>query len=190
MEATRRWASRLRQELARPGRRDHHAAPWTSHVALRAEALRRLDASPRVVTDFVVRDRYRAGLRDPAARRDLSEPSTVEFHDNVLRTDYTVCVRGGGNFSVRLYEALCLGRVPVLVDTDCILPWRGALDWDELAVVVDAADLDELPDRLADRHGALGDGELATWHRRCRRTWEQWLSLEGFFGRFARHFPG
>jgi len=181
-ERVRRVASRLRPL---PG---HHREPWSSHVALRAAVLRALQADPGVDTDFVVRDRYRNGLRDPDARRDPSEPSTKEFHDDVLRTDYTVCVRGGGNFSVRLYEVLCLGRIPLIVDTGGLLPWRDVLPWHELAVVADGADVDAIPALLRGRHGRLDPEHLRAWQAECRQTWEEWLSLEGFFTRFSRHF--
>lgn len=28
-------------------------------------------------------------------------------------SDYVLCTRGNGNYSIRFYEALCRGRIPV-----------------------------------------------------------------------------
>ena len=36
---------------------------------------------------------------------------------------YGLCVRGFGNFSFRLGETLMMGRIPILIDTECILPF-------------------------------------------------------------------
>ena len=35
----------------------------------------------------------------------------------MLASPYILCVRGAGNYSARFYEALALGRIPVLVNT-------------------------------------------------------------------------
>jgi hypothetical protein len=59
---------------------------------------------------------------------DGSEASTRAFADHLLGTTYVLCPRGCENYSFRLYEALRFGRVPVIVDTDMVLPsaWIGS----------------------------------------------------------------
>jgi hypothetical protein len=187
--AARRLAATARAHLRRAtGRTDRQPPPWRSHLALRRRALATLDSDPRIETDVVVRDRYRAGLQDFAARAQRADPTAREFFDNIRRTAYTVCVRGGGNFSTRLYETLCLGRIPIIVDTGLVLPWAGVVDWSELAVVVSADQLSTLPERVAEHHGAHDDASFAAAQHRARRLWEDRLSAEGFFGHFEEHF--
>jgi hypothetical protein len=170
------------------GRTDRRGAPLASHLRLRRRALRTLDADPRVTTDFVVRDRYRAGVERLEDRVDRTQSSSAEFFDNIARTQYTVCVRGGGNFSKRLYEALCLGRIPVIVDTDQVLPWQGRVPWDELTVIVDHRALDELADRVVAHHAGLDADAFVSAQRAGRDLWLERLSVPGFFGRFEQHF--
>ncbi|MEL7210826.1 MAG: exostosin family protein, partial [Actinomycetota bacterium] len=126
-----------------PGRR--HPEPWTSHVRLRRRVLDRLEASAEIDTDFVAHRAYRAGVTDLTARRDPDEPTNRAFRANIEATDYTVCIRGGGNFSTRLYETMALGRIPVIVDTGALLPRPERLDWDDLAVIVPAAQWGSVP---------------------------------------------
>lgn len=179
-------AGKARQRLAHAlGRTDRLAGPWASHLRLRRRALDALAADPRIDTDFVVRDRYRAGLVSHAERADRTSPTASEFFDNIRSTAYTVCVRGGGNFSTRLYEALCLGRIPVVVDRDQVLPWAGIVPWDELAVIVPADRLDTLADRVAAHHAGLDDEAFLALQGRCRDLWVDRLSVDGFFG----HLP-
>ena len=49
------------------------------------------------------------------------------FVNNISKCDYALCVRGTGNYSGRFYMALNAGRIPVLVDTDVVLPYENKL---------------------------------------------------------------
>ena len=173
---------RLRRRL---GAVDTFPEPLSSHLRLRRRAMAVLARSDRVATDFIVRDSYRAGLQTRAARADPLEPTNVEFTDNILGTDFTLCIRGGGNFSNRLFEAMAVGRIPVLIDTGSLMPYENQLDWRELAVVVGEDELDRLPEVIADRHQQVGPAGVAAWQERCRSTWVDWLSVPGFFKRFG-----
>ena len=48
------------------------------------------------------------------------------------RNTYIVCPRGSENYSYRMYEALSHGRIPVIIDTDIVLP--NEIPWDRLSV--------------------------------------------------------
>jgi len=176
-------AGKARAHLAHGlGRSDRLASPWPSHLRLRQRALAVLADDARVATEFVVRDRYRAGVRRLADRADRTHPTATDFFDNIRGTDYTLCARGGGNFSTRLYETLCLGRIPVIVDTGQVLPWAGRVPWEQLAVIVPAGDLGQLANRVVAHHAALGPEGFAEAQLRCRDLWIDRLSVEGFFG--------
>jgi hypothetical protein len=176
-------AGKARMRLAHAlGRSDRLASPWASHLRLRSRALAALAADPRVATDYVLRDRYRAGVRDVTQRMDRAHPTATDFFGNIRGNAYTLCVRGGGNFSTRLYETLCLGRIPVLVDSGAALPWEGRVPWDELVVVVPEAALDELADRVVAHHAERDEEAFAAAQVACRELWRERLSVPGFFG--------
>ena len=179
-------AGKARAHLAhRLGRTDRLASPWRSHLRLRRRALAALADDARVETDFVVRDRYRAGVRTFAERADRTHPTATDFFANIRANGYTLCVRGGGNFSTRLYETLCLGRIPVIIDTGLVLPGVGDAAWDGLAVVVPVDELDDLADRVVAHHAALDDEAFLDAQRRGRALWVDRLSVAGFFA----HLP-
>ncbi len=54
---------------------------------------------------------------------------------------FTLCPRGYGKTSFRLYEALKLGSIPIYIYDDCFLPYREILDWSKLAVLVHVGDI-------------------------------------------------
>jgi hypothetical protein len=158
-------------------------------TGIRARALRRLTRSPHVETNFVIRDAFWGGVVAVGSDTDYATMRRVrdEFVINLLESDYVLCARGGGNFSYRLYETMSAGRIPVFVDTDCVLPFESELDWHSLCVWVDRSELDEIGDRVASFHAALGPSGFAELQRECRRVWEHHLSTEGFFSTLSRH---
>jgi glycosyltransferase involved in cell wall biosynthesis len=89
--------------------------------------LKELESNPRIKTDFIYRDKYRAG----ATTQEQRETSTAVFFKNLNDSPYTFCLRGAGNFSVRFYESLALGKIPVLIDTDVQLPLEQLIEWDQ-----------------------------------------------------------
>ncbi len=173
--AARKAGLRLGANLGRP----IVPPPLWDHVRLRQKCLRLLERSDLVDTAFVVRARYRAGLSDAAGR--WQHPSTLEFEDNILETDYTLCVRGSGNFSARFYETLCLGRIPIFVDTDCVLPLERKIRWKEHCVWVDRTEVDRLPEIVAAFHAGLGREGPEDLQRANRELWLEHLRLQSFF---------
>ena len=68
-------------------------------------------------TDFIYRKTFRA--------QEMNfEIAKKEFYENIKRNFFTFCYRGEGNFSYRFYETLMMGRIPLLVDTDCVFPFE------------------------------------------------------------------
>ena len=151
----------------------------------RTRALRAMKRDRRLDSNFILRDEFWAGaIRDSAS---LARART-EYVQNMLESEYALCARGIGNFSYRLYEALCMGRIPVFVDTDCVLPLEFDVDGRDHCVWVDADDIDRIGDRVLEFHESLDDDEFRERQRACRQLWETRLSPAGFFASFHRHF--
>lgn len=157
-------------------------SPYLGEV-LRSTAVRLLDQSREVTTNFVLRD-CKVFFRD-ADSRDLVDVRR-EYVDNILGSDYVLCVRGSGNYSYRLYEAMCMGRVPVIIDTDLALPYGAEVDWRGLTVWVDRRDLAELPERIQAFHAQLTPSAFVDLQHALRRLWVEKLSPEGFFASVSR----
>ena len=164
------------------GWRQEEPQPVYPSAYLRARAMKVLAASPLLTTRFISRARYRDGATDD----EMREQSSREFYQNIAETDYTLCVRGGGNFSKRFYETLAMGRIPALVDTDCLLPFEPDLPWHDYIVRVSSDDLNSLPRRIADHFASLTPAGLEEQKRKCRQMWSEWLSFGNYHRRVAR----
>jgi len=146
------------------------------------------EQSREVETRYVLRTKYRAGVHTDD-RNNPAQQQRREFLDNVLGTDYTVCVRGGGNFSIRFYEALALGRIPAFIDTDCVLPYHDIVDWRQYIPWIDEAQVPNAGRILAAFHARMSPAEFREHQVECRRIWEDRLTPDGFYGHFREHFP-
>jgi len=111
-----------------------------------------------------------------------------EFVQNMIDSDYSLYARGDGNWSLRFYESLCLGRIPVFVDTDCSLPYDFFLPWRDYCVWIERSEVKDIGARVAAFHEGLSDQDFVDLQREGRRIWEEYVSPEGFFANFHRHF--
>jgi hypothetical protein len=161
----------------------------SSEGTLRARALDRLSRTKGVRTNFLVRKDFVGG----AVRNGTTDARTMrrvrgEYVKNMFDSDYVLCARGAGNFSYRLYETLSCGRIPIFVDTDCVLPYDFMIEWREYVVWIEEGRLDEIGEQVLDFHARLSDREFVELQRECRRMWERYLRPEGFFENLAQHF--
>jgi hypothetical protein len=172
----RQLARRLLRRPANPGN------------ALRRRALAALERSSRVATNIEVNDDFWGGaLRyEGAARREAMAQARRRYVDNLVASDYALCVRGNGNFSYRLYEALSLGRIPVFVDSASVLPFDDDIDWRRLCVWIDAHELDRIADRVSEHYERHSGEDFTRLQQLCRTTWEERISPPGFFRHLDR----
>lgn len=176
---------RMEQLECRVGVRRWEPPPFEP-TTFRRKVLSYLQSSPGVDCNFILRNRYRAGYR--ARKKDPFHPTRLEYVQNMLESDYIVCMRGWGNFSVRFYEALCMGRIPVFIDTDCVLPYDHVLDYESYSVWVDSREIPAVSEKVAQHHRAISGEAFLELQHKCRRLWLNFLSREGFYRHFAYHF--
>jgi Exostosin family len=153
----------------------------------RERALATLAAQDAVETNIVLRDSG-AGGNYPVFDQALWDVARKEYVGTMVESDYVLCVRGDGNWSIRLYETLCLGRIPVLIDTDIVLPYDFIIPWRDHVVWIDRSEIPRIGEKVAVFHESLGEDEFRDRQRANRQLWEQYLSPLGFFRNLHRHF--
>ena len=94
----------------------------------RKKLIEKLQNTSNLTTNFNIKKDFWGG--DPH-NKDLIN----QFCDNVIKSHFTVCNRGNGNFSMRFYQTLSAGRIPILVDTDLILPFDNIINWNEIIII-------------------------------------------------------
>jgi hypothetical protein len=166
--------------------------------APRAKAIRVLKKSKALRTDFVLRDyssftwAFGYLLKGRSLHHAWNPPTgdgvaeqRQEYLRNLLASPYTLCIRGRGNYSLRFYEALCCGRIPVFVNTDSVLPFEDRIHWKDYCVWVEESDIPHIATIVADFHARISASAFRDLQVACRELWLKHLSPEGFMRTLA-----
>jgi len=147
---------------------------------LRYNVLKSLEESPIIKTNFIKRKNFRAGVTKDG-NTHLINKVKKEFFDNIINSDYSLATRGKGNFSHRLYEILCCGRIPLFVNTDCVLPFENQINWKEHCIWVEYKDIKYFDKIINEFHNSIDSNSFIRMQQSNRILWKEWLSPEGFY---------
>ncbi|GAB4233191.1 MAG: hypothetical protein Kow0049_16500 [Stanieria sp.] len=110
-----------------------------------------------------------------------------QFIQNMVDSNYILCCRGSGNYSFRFYEALSCGRIPVFINTDCVLPYDFEIDWKQYCIWIEENELSIIDQKINDFHDKISAKEFVELQYECRKVWQERISPEGFFANLYRH---
>jgi hypothetical protein len=149
------------------------------------------EATPRLLFSFLgsssthpVRRRI-LGLSHPesllfdadAEEAEVDPGERVARYERSLRDSaFVLCPRGGGTSSFRLFEAMMLGRAPVIVSDQLVLP--AGPRWEELSIRVEEDRVGEIPALLEGRRQ-----EATAMGSAAREAWLEWFAPEVGFHR-------
>jgi hypothetical protein len=117
---------------------------------------------------LIVRDRF----FDFLPNKDVARSAYIQ---NIVNSGYVLCLRGHGNYSFCLFDALSSGRVPVLVASDCILPFDFLIDYRSLFPIVPLKQLHDLPRIVAEHYSQFSDAEWLELQYKLHRLYLDWL---------------
>lgn len=158
--------------------------PEKSSHSYRARTILSVRNSKKIKTNFRIKSQFAfgpTGLLNTGNTTETDESFRLAFINNIIESDYTLCVRGIGNNSVRFFETLCCGRIPVFLNTDCVLPFDFVINWKELCVWVEEKDINNAAQVVANFHNNLSDSEFIALQEKLRLLWEEYFSPVGFF---------
>jgi hypothetical protein len=91
---------------------------------------------------------------------------------------FILCPRGVSASSIRLFETMRMGRVPVILSDDWIAPAGPA--WEKFSIRVRESEYAAIPRLLEQR-----EAEAIEMGERARKEWEEWFSDEVLFHRLV-----
>lgn len=99
-----------------------------------------------------------------------------EFKDIVERSIFSLCPRGYGRTSYRLFESMAAGSIPIYIWDDVEwLPYKELLDWDKIAISINVSDIEKLPDILEE----YDDIRVKNMRREIDRVYPEYFSNRG-----------
>lgn len=157
--------------------------PSRASHSYRARAIIGLLRSKRIERNFIIKSRFAFGPTGQLNSGNTEESDTFfrrNFVNNIYGSDYVLCVRGIGNNSIRFFEALCCGRIPIFVNTNCVLPFDHIIDWKSLCIWIEEKDIDRIDQIVFNFHQNISNEEFIALQLRLRAIWEEYLSPLGF----------
>jgi hypothetical protein len=111
-----------------------------------------------------------------------SDEQVQAYLRHMQEVTYVLCPRGIENFSYRFYEALKFGRVPVLIDTETVLP--DGIDWEPLIVRVPYDRLNDIGDIITADYVSRSAADFAARQNLAFKTIEE-LQSDRWLNRLA-----
>lgn len=151
--------------------------PHKQGIYFRRHALAALASDPRIALNATVRKHYSAHRHTvevpPAQARE-------EYVHSIQDAHFTLAPRGDGNYSLRFYETLSLGRIPVVIDTDMPLPLEDQIDYDACIVRVPWQDVDRIGDYIIRFYEEHTDAQFIEVQQHARKLFESYLYMPRF----------
>jgi hypothetical protein len=135
----------------------------------RRKIIKCFQKSEAIHTDFICRGKFWGG-------NPHDEKLVREFDENMESNMYILAPRGKGNFSMRFYQALSAGRIPVLTDTDIVLPFADQIPWKE--IIIFEKNEKQCLEKVLE---TFQDGNVVALQNQCRDIYERYFSPDNYF---------
>ena len=77
-----------------------------------------------------------------------SKKDNKQFRKLTSQSMFTLCPRGYGPTSFRLYESINLGSIPIYISDNFLLPFQDKIEWEKLALLVKLEDIDSIHEKV------------------------------------------
>jgi hypothetical protein len=118
--------------------------------------------------DFIIRKQFWGG-------KPFDEGLVTDFWQNLAVHPFALAPRGEGNFSMRFYQALSIGRIPVVTHTDALWPLADRIPWKEL--IVEAPNAEAAVEMV---RSCWNKGEVHARQERCYAYYHRYLAIDQF----------
>ena len=85
----------------------------------------------------------------PAAMEGAKTLSTNSYEEDFLKSQFILAPRGHNLYSMRAFEAMSMGVIPIIISDDWVLPFEEVINWSQVSVRLSELELESLPARLA-----------------------------------------
>ena len=142
-----------------------------NNLGFRQSCINRFQKSKKITTKIISRSGFWGG-------KPNDKNYIEDFENNVKETHFTLCNRGKGNFSIRFYQILSMGRIPILIDSDMVFPFEKEIDWENL--IVKSKSESKLIRKLLDFWETKSDKEIQEIQTKCKKIHEEYFELKSF----------
>lgn len=142
-----------------------------NNLGKRLSTIEAIKKSSKITSNFILRNEFWGGKPHDT---NLKE----EFKQNILDSHFNISNRGRGNFSMRFYQVMSLGRIPVLINSDMIFPFENEINWDDL--IITGKNESELVNNIHTWWENKSDKEVIEVQRKCKQIFDDYFTHKNF----------
>lgn len=152
---------------------NQHALLHKPGIYFRRKSVQALKESTALHANFIMRKSFSAQIGFDGRRRINPEVAEKEHVESITNSDFILSAKGNANEAMRFYEALSLGRFPVLINTDKVLPLEDYIDYTKIVVTVDYARIiEDTEQAILDFYNSLTNEEFQKRQQMAREAFE------------------
>lgn len=94
------------------------------------------------------------------------------FFNLMGRCKFSLCPRGTGIGTIRIFESMAMGRIPVIISNGFKPPLDWMLDWNEFSVKIPEEKYSEIPNILS----KYTEEQIIAMSKKTKEVWEEYFS--------------
>jgi len=134
----------------------------------RIQLIRKIQNNNKIKNNFILRQQFWGG--NPHNKQIIQE-----FNDNIENSHFVICNRGAGNFSMRLYQTLAFGRIPLLLNTNMVFPFENIIDYHNTFII--GNNEDEIIEKLLLWYNTKNIVEI---QNKCYQLYETFFKISNY----------
>ena len=131
-------------------------------------------------TNFLRRSKFIRGF----SKEQQKQYRYIDYPKIMKENIFNLCPRGAGNWSLRFYETMHYGRIPILLNRNMVLPFEDIINWEDTVIMSDS--LKELEHKVVSWYNK-GKDFLIDRQENCKYIYDKYLSMKGFANHFLRY---
>ena len=104
------------------------------------------------------------------------------FYNVMSQSRFSLCPRGYGATSYRLYEAIQMGSIPVYVSDKHLTPWDDVLNWKEFCVVIDQNTIPNIDTILK----SMSETQVRKMQTKLKEIYSEFFTIAGTYRQILR----
>lgn len=103
---------------------------------------------------------------------DLDDDFRARYIKRLGDSDFSLCPRGTGISSVRIFESMAMDSIPVIIADGYKKPLADTLRWDDFSITVKESDIPQIGSLL----NSLSEKDIGELRANCRNVYQEWFS--------------
>jgi hypothetical protein len=105
----------------------------------------------------------------------ITEEKNIEkFFNITARSEFTLCPRGYGKSSFRLYESMQLDSIPVYVFDQPWLPWETQIEWDKFCILIPTNEISNIQPHIENTN-------INSFLKYKNKIYDEYFSFDGVY---------